>query len=842
VLSEERALVLQRVLSPEFYSSPYKFAMWAYGWGEGDLKPFKGPRRWQKDFMEDIEGYLMEGLSLKKTLGLVGDYYRHAVASGRGPGKAQPVGLTIDTPTGRKRWGGIKAGDFVFGRDGKPTKVIAVWPQGKKKVYRVTLDDESSTECCGEHLWRVHHGKLGWLTMSLDEMIEFGVKGGKNTGGRIRKFRLPTIDPVEYKFQWVPIEPYMLGIWLGDGSCYTGRITSMDQEVWDRIASVGYKIGDDISGRNNRSKATNRTVFGLKRDIVEIGLNKCSAREKHVPDVYKYNIREIREEVLKGLIDSDGYVAKDGYVVFSSCSERLVEDVMWLTRSLGGRARRHKIKKYNNHQCTVTFPDGFVPGYIRRKVDRIRPLTQKRYIERFIDRVEYIGEEECQCITVEADDSLYLSNDFIPTHNSALVGMLSHWFISTRIGSSTWVAANGKPQLESKTFPEIAKWVMRGINSQFFEINSTTIRPAKWFADYIESPEGLNKSTKYYYIAGQLWSEENPDAFAGAHNFDGELAIFDEGSGIPDEIWGVQEGVFTEDIIDRFWLVFSNPRRNSGKFFDCFRDDKWRSTQINSMDVEGINKETFRNIIEDCEKNGNMDRAKIEVYGQFPSMGDNQFIATHLVREAQTRDIVFDENAPLLVGVDIARGSNDWCVARFRQGRDARSIPPMRWQARDFNESARKIADLMGRYSPDAVFIDQGMGSAVVDILKDWGYRTTEVAFGGPSSRPEYAFKRTDMAAEYRDWLRTGGIDKCPRLFEESTAVEIKNYGPAGDKLILEPKDLLKKRIGRSPDDFDALILTFAQKVPRRDATHARSRYMPTQAPKYNPHTRRPYG
>ena len=403
---------------------------------------------------------------------------------------------------------------------------------------------------------------------------------------------------------------------------------------------------------------------------------------------------------------------------------------------------------------------------------------------------------------------------------SALVGMLAHWFMSTRVGSSTWVAANGEPQLRTKTFPEIAKWVARGINNEFFEINATSILPSKWYREYIESPDGLNRSTRYYYISGQLWSKENPDAFAGAHNWDGEMAIFDEASGIPDEIWGVQENVFTENIPDRFWFAFSNPRRNSGAFFNCFHDShkQWRTRQINSMEVEGIDKSSFNNTI---AKNGvDSDSARVEVFGLFPRQGENQFISIESVLEAQRRDVDYDAGAPLVMGVDISRGHSDYCVARFRQGKDARSIPPTKWRAADFQESARKVAWLMDKYNPDAVFIDQGMGSAVVDILKPMGYRTTEIAFGSKSSRPEYAYKRTEMYADLRDWLPTGAIDSCPMLFIDLTAVEQKEFGPTQDKIILERKDELRDRIGRSPDDGDALALTFAMPVSRKDRAY----------------------
>jgi len=154
---------------------------------------------------------------------------------------------------------------------------------------------------------------------------------------------------------------------------------------------------------------------------------------------------------------------------------------------------------------------------------------------------------------------------------------------------------------------------------------------------------------------------------------------------------------------------------------------------------------------------------------------------------------------------------------RFRQGRDARSIPPVRWKGTDFVQTADRVAWLMDKFNPDAVFIDQGLGSAVVDILKAKGYRTTEVAFGSSAENPEYANKRTEMYARARDWLPGGMIDECPLLFGDLTSVEYDFVGAAKDKIGLERKDNLKTRIGRSPDDGDAFVLTFAGNVARRD-------------------------
>lgn len=307
---------------------------------------------------------------------------------------------------------------------------------------------------------------------------------------------------------------------------------------------------------------------------------------------------------------------------------------------------------------------------------------------------------------------------------SALLGMLGHWFMSTRIGSSTWVTANGEPQLRTKTFPEIAKWVSLAINGDFFDINSTTIVPSKWFKEYIESPEGLGKSARYYYISGQLWSTENPDAFAGAHNDDGEMSLFDEASGIPDVIWDVQEGVFTEDIPDRFWFAFSNPRRSIGTFFECFDNPLWKSRNINSLDVEGINKTTFHNII---NKHGKYsDAANIEVYGQFPTDGENVFkqawlkygpepeygdyyIAIDLAGFEEVKDdskkAWLDDSAIAVVKVT---QDGKWWVKKIEHGR---------W---DVRECAVRIIKAIKDHRPMCVGIENGaLKRAVMPYLTD---------------------------------------------------------------------------------------------------------------------------
>ena len=218
---------------------------------------------------------------------------------------------------------------------------------------------------------------------------------------------------------------------------------------------------------------------------------------------------------------------------------------------------------------------------------------------------------------------------------SALVSWIVLWMITTRIGSSVIVSANSEAQLRSITWAEITKWLAMMINSHWWEISATRITPAKWITELVE--RDLRKGTRYWGAEGRLWSEENPDSYAGLHNSDGVLLIFDEASGIPDAIWDVAQGFFTENTPHRFWAAFSNPRRNTGYFFECFhaKRDFWHTRQVDARTVEDTDKQVYRQIIEEYGEDSS--QARVEVYGEFPSSGDDQFISPSHVADAAAR-------------------------------------------------------------------------------------------------------------------------------------------------------------------------------------------------------------
>jgi hypothetical protein len=376
------------------------------------------------------------------------------------------------------------------------------------------------------------------------------------------------------------------------------------------------------------------------------------------------------------------------------------------------------------------------------------------------------------------------------------------------------VTANTEDQLKDKTWAELGKWHTLSINSHWFERTALSLRPADWFGELLKRQ--LKIDTTYFYAKAQLWSEENPDAFAGLHNQYGILLIFDEASGIPAPIWKVSEGFFTDPVLHRYHFVFSNPRRNTGPFFECFHKfrNRWRRRQIDSREVEDTDKKVLNDIIADHGEDS--DEARVEVKGMFPRQGDKQFISNDLVRDAVERELDPQENAdpwaPLIMGVDPARYGDDSSVIRFRQGRNARVIPATKLKGVDNMTLANRCAELISKYNPDAVFIDAGNGTGVIDRLRELGYKVHEVWFGASSPEPEYANLRTYMWAQMRDWLRSACLDDDQDLAVDLTAPEYKFQGTS-DKITLESKEQLKHRGFSSPDNADALGCTFAAKV-----------------------------
>jgi hypothetical protein len=403
---------------------------------------------------------------------------------------------------------------------------------------------------------------------------------------------------------------------------------------------------------------------------------------------------------------------------------------------------------------------------------------------------------------------------------SALVSWITIWMLSTRIGSTTIISANSESQLRSVTWAEITKWLAMSLNSHWFEVSATRLMPAKWITELVE--RDLKKGTRYWGVEGRLWSAENPDAYAGVHNFDGVLVVFDEASGIDDSIWAVTSGFFTENTPNRFWMAFSNPRRNTGYFYEAFNSKRefWTTKVVDARTVEGTDKQVYQQIID--EYGADSSQAHVEVYGQFPSEGDDQFISANLVDDAMKRPAYKDQSAPIIIGVDPARFGADATVIAVRQGRDIISI--QRHRGDDTMTVVGHVIEAIEEYKPALVVIDEGgLGAGIVDRLKEQRYKVKGINFGNKSVNPiMYGNKRAEMWGKMKDWLKTASIP-LDRFLKTDLISPMMKPDSKGT-IFLESKKDMKARGLASPDAADAICVTFAFPVAHREARESTQR------------------
>jgi hypothetical protein len=414
---------------------------------------------------------------------------------------------------------------------------------------------------------------------------------------------------------------------------------------------------------------------------------------------------------------------------------------------------------------------------------------------------------------------------------SALFGMTAHWHLSCHLGAQGIVTANTETQLKTKTFPEIARWISMSVNAHWFGVEGTKVVPEGWIADLVK--EQLKIDPKYWSLQGQTWTEENPDAFAGSHNAYGLLILFDEAAGIPAGVWDTADGFLTDRTPYRFHLAASQMRRTSGRFYDIFHSERfrrlWRTRSLDTRFVKcGVDPQWVADFI--ALHGEDSDEVRVEIRGVAPNQGEAQFIDAERVRGAQDREIApGDEGAPLIMGVDPApRGRT---VIRFRQGRNARDCcgkdTRVVLQGADNHAIVARILKLRDQYNPDGIAVDFGMGTGVIDILRnDHRMRVTEVRFGEAPHDPDsvYATRAAELWGAIKEWLPGGYIDRCAELHRDLTAREWRWSGREDNKKKLEDKEELRSRGIPSPDDADALACTFAVSPPRRDSNLSKNR------------------
>ena len=363
-----------------------------------------------------------------------------------GTGKAQPMFCNILTTNGWVKMGDIKIGDVIITPDNKQSIINGIFPQGEKDIYKITFSDNSETYCCDEHLWAVKNeaqrNKYKKINnKKIKEELPYSILQLKDIKNNLyirkgrKNYNIPISNAIDFKKEEYIIDPYLMGFLLGDGTFvnHVGYSTS-DEELHLKVKEI-------ISNTNCQSKYYSNydySIIGFKQknyildEIKDLGLFNKKSNEKFIPKKYLFSTIEDRKKLLYGLMDTDGTIDKRNSVIsYCTISKQLKDDIIELVNSLGGIAKvttkipnfTYKGVKKEGQLCyIININLDFNPFSLERKKSLFKEKLKYK-ASRFIKSIEYYGKELAQCISIEDKNHLYITDNYIVTHNTFIALM-----------------------------------------------------------------------------------------------------------------------------------------------------------------------------------------------------------------------------------------------------------------------------------------------------------------------------------------------------------------------------------------------------------------------------------
>lgn len=419
------------------------------------------------------------------------------------PDVGHPYDQIVYTPEGKKKWEDITVGSKLFDSRGDITTVTEVNELGKVPVYKLTLSDGRTVEATADHKWRVfryRHKRHSWngknekreireIELTTEEIFNLT----KNKSYKTNRCRIKTRFSIPFNNQEVPIDAYTMGFLLGDGSLTkTSNHKAYFVQSAEDYESIKHLFPYKVDKQHGITYAVN--IPNAKQIIKELNLLDKTSDNKFIPDCYKYNSEEVRLAILNGLLDTDGSVTKDyGVIEYVSKSYQLAQDVRWLLFSLGINNSLHvKYIKQIPYYRVYVYCSGKEDKLfcIPRKKERIAikkltpfALSKVQYV--YIDKVERIEDKVSKCVTVDAEDHVYMIGDFIETKNCR--GKRANLILFEEAGSfkelsAAWQIARPSVEIDGRAFATMIAYGTGGDEeSNFFTLK-----------DMFYHPEGYN--------------------------------------------------------------------------------------------------------------------------------------------------------------------------------------------------------------------------------------------------------------------------------------------------------------------------------------------------------------
>lgn len=813
-----------------FAKDPLGYCKIMYKWNQGELAGSTGPREWQVDILNVIGKHLQNPQTRFHPLQI-------AVASGHGVGKSALISMVcqwaMSTCPDTKIL--ITANTDTQLRT-KTMPEVSKWARLalNSHWFKTTATAIYSADASRERTWRADavpwseenteafqglHNKGRRIIFIMDEAChDDQTEVLTNSGWKLFKDlsatdMLLTMDPETQVAEY--LYPTAIHATKKEGELikYNRRGTSfvvtpnhrMFLETQKGVKS--FRTAGDLVSKNNLEVRMERSFKWAARDVSEFVLPSLTTARKYFPE------RKIPMDEFVALL---GWYYSEGHLVFGhgryrsvGFSNNDVSEIIDLCKKCGFSPKKYKLGVHsNNYHVMVndmqiaSWLSGFGVGCLRKRIpDFIRTLSS-RQINIFLDAYRK-GDGYCRTVNREI---LYTSNKLIADGLQELI-----FFAGQR---STIKVRTLKDKLAF--FKDHI-----GISSTDGYVVSRSWDDAK-----------INLKTKYLEkvkYSGMVYCATLPKHGLLFTRRDG-VCMWSGNSAISDKIWEVAEGALTDADTEIIWIAFGNPTRNTGRFRACFSRyrHRWVTRQIDNRKVEGTNVAAMQNLIDDYGEDSDFVRVRIK--GEFPRAGTQQFIPSDIVEEATHREPSSTLMDPLILGVDCARSlEEDQSVLCVRRGRDARSVPWVKIRTRDTMVIADHIVKMQMLHHFDAIFIDGGsIGGGVIDYLRRLGYNNViEVQFAAAADKSlqtgegviGYANKRAEMWGAMRDWLKGGAIPDDSDLVSALTSVNYIADRVLNKKevILLEKKSDMKKRGLCSPDEADALAVTFFMPVVPRD-------------------------